>query len=246
MTLLEARHELHATTLRPEDASEEVRRLVDREEALGRWFREQVEFDRQVAMVIHQSVVPVGLRERILKGARVSGGGAWVWVAPAAGAAVALAACVLIGWVLLWPDGKGMPPWQSEALTAVAKVNYGLSGLDGRTGSLEAVKRMLAVSGSISPQRVPVFLSRLPTYGCKRVRIGGRPATIVCFKLPSGGEAHLVVLESAGLEGGVPEGRAKFEKRKNWSLASWSDGGQTYLLATTAGEAELRRLMGRA
>ena len=55
-----------------------------------------------------------------------------------------------------------------------------------------------------------------------------------------------MVQESAGQGGGVPEGRAKFEKRKNWSLASWSDGGQTSLLATTAGEEELRRLMGGA
>ncbi len=34
--------------------------------------------------------------------------------------------------------------------------------------------------------------------------------------------------------------------RGDWSLASWSDGGQTSLLATTAGEEELRRLMGEA
>ena len=32
----------------------------------------------------------------------------------------------------------------------------------------------------------------------------------------------------------------------SWSLASWSDGGQTSLLATTAGEEELGRLMGEA
>ena len=245
MTREEAKLELQAATLRPQDVSEEVRGMLEKDEDLKRWFQEQVTFDEEVARLMEGAVViPAGLRDRLVKGTEAGKGRAGIWVR--SGVVAALAACVVLGWALFWPDDSALEAWEAESLVAVAKVNYGLSRLDGRAGSLEAVKELLVKSGAVSPMRVPVLLSQLATHGCKRVQIRGRPATIVCFKLPAGGEAHLVVLESAGLGEGVPEGRAKFEKRKNWSLASWSDGGQTYLLATTAGEEELRRLMGEA
>ncbi len=245
MTREEAKLELQAATLRPQDVSEEVRGMMEKDEDLKRWFQEQVTFDEEVAALMEQAVViPEGLRDRLLNGAEQRGGKNWIWLR--SGVVAALAACVALGWALFWPDASHLEAWEAESLVAIAKVNYGLSRLDARAESLEVVKAILEKGGSVSPLRVPDSLSQLATYGCKRVRIGGRPATIVCFKLPAGGEAHLVVLESAGLGGGVPDGRAKFERRKNWSLASWSDGGQTYLLATTAGEEELRRLMGEA
>lgn len=240
----QARLELDATTLRPQEASDEVRDWLQGDVKLGEWYRARVAFDEQVAAAMEEVMIPAGLREKIVSGSRESVKRPVRWFVPTM--AAALAACVVLGWVFLWPDGEGMPSWQAESLVAVSALEHGLSRLDDRSGSLEAVKRVLVGSGSILPEKVPGVLGDLPTLGCKRVRIGGRPATIVCFKLPTGGEAHLVVLESAGLGGKMPEGRAKFEQRKNWSLASWSDGGQTYLLATTAGEKELRRLMGEA
>lgn len=238
----QAKLELDATTLRPQDASEEALAWMNNDEALAEWHQRRLAFDEKVSAAMKAMEAPEGLRERLLKGKETP---VTKWRSRAVlTVGAALAACVVLGWTLWLPDATGMPEWQAESLLAVAKVDSGFSPLDEREGSFEGVRDLLAKSGSIIPHRVPGCLGRSPTFGCKRVQIAGRPATIVCFKLASGGEAHLVVLNREGLDDAAPEGAPKIERSKKWAMASWSDGGQTYLLATTSGEEELRRLMG--
>lgn len=230
--------ELDASTLRPQDASDEARLAVKQNTELRDWLKQRTLFDEEIASVFTAPAVPAGLRDRLLSKAQPSKKKSNRWIMPSL---AAVAATLALGWSLFWPGNAQLPAWQSEAITSVAKVHYGMSRLDERAPTYEAVMQMLAATGSAAPQgSLPNSISTLPTFGCKRIQVGNRPATIICFKMPSGHEAHLVVMNTADLESKT----AQLSSSKNWNMATWSEGSQTFMLATTSDAAELKKLLG--
>jgi hypothetical protein len=237
----EARLELDATTLRPQDASPEVRAMLESDAELAAWHEKRTAFDEEVAAVLTNLPVADGLREKILRAAEMPAKRPVRWVTPTA---IAAAACVLFGWILLWPGNSAMAAWESQSLAAVAKVEYGVMRLDEREESLEAVKKHLTLAECPCPSALPAALAGLRTYGCKRVQIDGHAATIICFELQPGREAHLVVLDNTNLCDCPAQDAPCFKSAKNWSYAAWSHGSHAFMLATTADEAALKKLFG--
>jgi hypothetical protein len=189
----EARLELDATTLRPQDASPEARAQAANDPELAAWLEQRTAFDESVADAFQNLPVAPGLRESILSAAYARPHKSTRWLTPTL---IAAAACLAFGWTLFWPGNSAMAAWESESLAAVAKVEYGVLKLDEHAATLEAVKKLLNATGCPCPETVPTKLAGLPTYGCKRIRVDGRAATIICFELESGKEAHLVVMSS--------------------------------------------------
>ena len=60
--------------------------------------------------------------------------------------------------------------------------------------------------------------------------------------LDSGKEVHLVVMNTADL---LKQAKPQFSSQEEWNLATWSDGQQTFLLATTDNAAALKKLVGK-
>ena len=237
----EARLELDATTLRPQDASPEARAQAANDPELAAWLEQRTAFDESVADAFQNLPVAPGLRESILSAAYARPHKSTRWLTPTL---IAAAACLAFGWTLFWPGNSAMAAWESESLAAVAKVEYGVVKLDEHAATLEAVKKLLNATGCPCPETVPTKLAGLPTYGCKRIRVDGRAATIICFELESGKEAHLVVMSSQNLCDCPAQDTPCFKSAKNWSYASWSHGEQAFILATTADEAALKKLFG--
>jgi len=242
VTREEARLELDATTLRPQDASPEARAMLESDPQLAAWQAKRTEFDESAAKAF-AAPIPAELRKSILHNARQPAKRNGRWIAPALIAAIA--ACCVFGFTLLWPVNENLPAWQAESLAAVIKVEYGMSKLDGHAPNLDAVKKFLTATHSPSPQRLPGVIDQHATYGCKRIQVAGRPATIICFKLSGGKEAHLVVMDNSQLASAPPQMKPQFQSSKNWHMASWSDGNQCFLLITSAGEKELKKLLGQ-
>ncbi|OYW78170.1 MAG: hypothetical protein B7Z37_00590 [Verrucomicrobia bacterium 12-59-8] len=238
----EARLELDATTLRPQDTSPEARAMAESDPELGAWLKQRTAFDEQVAGAF-AATIPAGLRESILQNARRPAKRSTRWVLPTL---VAAAASVVVGWTMLWPVSNSMPGWQAESLAAVTKVEYGMSRVDHLSRDFEAIKKMLVADQSPTPVRLPGTVGSMPVLACKRIQIAGRVASIICFEIEPGKEAHLVVMDGTGLSDLPPQLQPQFKSSKNWNMASWSDGSQTFLLATTAGEAALKKLFGLA
>jgi hypothetical protein len=230
--------ELDATTLRPQDASEEARLAAEQDATLASWLKQRTLFDEQMAAAFAVPAMPAGLRDLILSKAQQPKRRSVRWLLPSL---ASVAAALALGWSLCWPGNAEMPAWQADAIASVAKLQYGMSRLDQRAPTLDAVKQMLAAKGAPLPAgTLPGTFSALPTYGCKRIQVGNRPASIICFKMPSGHEAHLVVMDTADLESKA----AHFSSSKNWNMATWSEGKQTFMLATTSDAAELKKLLG--
>ncbi|MDI1311506.1 hypothetical protein [Prosthecobacter sp.] len=236
----EARLELDATTLRPQDASPEARAMAESDLELGAWLKKRTVFDEQVAEAFAASI-PAGLRESILQNARRPAKRPIRWVLPTLAAA---AAAVAIGWTILWSVSNHMPAWQAESLAAVTKVESGMSKVDHMSRDFEAIKKMLVADQSPTPLRLPGTVGGMPVLACKCIKVAGRKASIICFEIEPGKEAHLVVVDNTGLPDPPPQLQPQFKNSKNWNMASWSDGSQTFLLATTADEAALKKLFG--
>ncbi|MBV6498368.1 MAG: hypothetical protein CJBNEKGG_00590 [Prosthecobacter sp.] len=239
MTHEEARLELDATTLRPQDLSEEARTLLEQDAALAAWTDRRRSFDERVAGAMPEEV-PAGLRERLLvldAGSRHR----TVWKRTPWFAAAA--AVLLLGGLLVRPGPGPETSWQDEAMVVVRQLEHGRTRLTERAGSLEALRGYLDARHSPSPGRMPGRMDQTRTFGCKLIQAGGHPATIICFQLEDGREAHLVIIENAGPRGRPPE-EPKLTALDGWNLAAWSDGPVSYLLATTADAAALKRLLG--
>jgi hypothetical protein len=238
----EAKLELDATTLRPEDASEEVRAMVSEDPALARWADRRTRFDTAVSEAFSRMEVPLDLRESILA-AKAGAGSRSLRPAWVKSAFLLAAACLAVGFFALqFVQGK-VPAWQSESLAAVMAIDDGSALLDEAKDDLDEIRRLLTASGSVAPQHIPATVAALQALGCKRVQIGKEPATVICFMLESGHEAHLLVMNSARPDLG---NQPQFSSDKGWSMATWSDGQQTFFLATSDNSAVLRRLLGHS
>lgn len=237
----EAKLELDATTLRPQDASEEARAMLESDAELTAWHQKRTAFDEQVSGVLAASI-PAGLRQNILQSTAQNTRRKVRWITPTI--LTAAAACIAGAWLLLWPGNSAMAAWESESLAAVARVEYGMTPLDAEAENYEAVKALLIQKNDPSPKSLPATLASLRTYGCKRIEIDGRAASIICFQIETGKEAHLVVFDNADLESRPEQDSPSFKSSKNWNYAAWSHGSQSFMLATTAGEAALKKLFG--
>ncbi|MFN7561641.1 MAG: hypothetical protein ACK5TH_07675, partial [Prosthecobacter sp.] len=159
----EARLELDATTLRPEDASPQARAMLASDPKLAAWQAKRRALDEEVAESFESLPVMAGLKDSILKAAYDQPARRPMrWLAPTA---VAAAACVLFGWTLLWPGNSAMAAWESESLHAIAKVEHGLMRLDARAESLDDVKKHLTASECPCPSALPPALAHLRTLG---------------------------------------------------------------------------------
>lgn len=246
----EARLELDATTLRPQDASPEAREMARSDAELAAWLEKRTAFDESVAHAFQGLSAPAAFKADLLHSmaqqaaAPVASrrGRSVVW--GVASSLIAAAACVAVGWTLLWPSSSAMAAWEAQSLSAVAKVEYGMARLDEHASNYEAVRALLSRQEQPCPNAVPSSLQQLRTYGCKRISVEGRPATLICFQLAPGKEAHLVVMSKEGLCDCPADDKPCFKAAKNWRYASWSHNGQAFLLATTADEALLKQLFG--
>ncbi len=238
MTHEEARLELDATTLRPQDLSEEARTLLERDTALAAWTDRRRNFDERMAGAMPEEV-PAGLRERLLA---LDAGSRHRTVWKRTPLLAAAAVLFLAGLLVRQGPGPGTS-WQDEAMVVVRQLEHGRTRLTERAGNLEALRGYLDARHSPSPGRMPGRMDQTRTFGCKLIQVGGHPATIICFQLEEGREAHLVIIENAGSRERPPE-EPKLAALDGWNLAAWSDGPVSYLLATTADAAALKRLLG--
>lgn len=237
MTPEEARLQLDATTLRPQDASAEAHAMVERDAELGAWVAARTEFDEHVAAAMENLPIPGNLHERLL---RMSGAPAPMKrrVMPQILKYFAAAAVLLFVAGTWWMQNAKAKGWQAEALAKVQLVEHGMSPLQHRSRDLEELKQTLLAEGSMSPAHLPATLAKLHTYGCRTIEVAGKPATIVCFELVPGKEVHLVVMNQSDLHSPPPQNAPLFASSGRWTMATWSDGPQSFMLATSA-EAEL-------
>jgi hypothetical protein len=208
--------------------------------ALAAWFAREQAHAAAVAAKLRELAPPAGLREAILAGGRVSGGGAaprlhWTpWLAVAA--AVALLATA---GVALWPGrAAAVEPLAQFALAdALEPTKHG--GHGEMAGALQAMLRNRA---NRLARGFPVDFSALRRNGCRTVSVAGRDVLEVCFER-DGQWFHCYIARVEDFPGPPAAGSPLFARTGKVSAAIWTDGPHRIVLASTAGLDAIKRLL---
>lgn len=207
-----------------------------RDPALGEWFEREQKLDRVVAEKLRAVAPPLGLRNTILTGARVSSPSRSVWHQPT-WMGLAAAAVIAVGTALGWPRLQARVEADKAAAWAMDDTLHGQHG-----GAGEAVAKLESFLGNSSTRlagaTLPVTPEQLRATGCRTIRFGGRDVAEICF-VHAGTEYHLYVMTGAPRLPASP----KILEQPGAAAAAWSDGHYGYILATAAGTSALKALL---
>ncbi len=90
---------------------------------------------------------------------------------------------------------------------------------------------------------LPVALRDNVAEGCRVVHWNGQSVTLICFVFNGRDHVDLFVLNSTRFHGFAPSQTPEFARTDGLMTASWTRGDRTYLLATSGGEAVLRKYL---
>jgi hypothetical protein len=90
---------------------------------------------------------------------------------------------------------------------------------------------------------LPLALRDHPAEGCRVVNWNGQRVTLICYVLNGGDHLDLFVLDRARFRGFTRTETPEFARTDGLMTASWTRGNKTYLLATSGGEALLRKYL---
>jgi len=121
--------------------------------------------------------------------------------------------------------------------------------MDLETADQEQIRAFLASRQSPTNYVLPAGMSEVKATGCLATKWQGQPVSMICFHtgqpLAAGQTSDLFLFVVAA--GALPDAPASatptFSQLNRLAVASWQADGNTYLLATEHGEAELRKLL---
>jgi hypothetical protein len=209
-----------------------------RDPELRGWFEREQSRDKIIAAKLKSVPIPVGLRESILAGGKMSASRrSWwqqpVWLAMAASLAVLIAA------VAAWPLRGPHVDWNQLTVQilddAAHDELHGSHGLAAK--NLVAMLSQPTTKLSAPP---PIDLSRLKTEGCRILTVAGHEVMEVCFGR-NGGEFHFYVM-ALPTSRDVPNG-PRFTSHNGIHSVLWADGRNLYVLASTQDDAALKALL---
>jgi hypothetical protein len=206
---------------------------------LRAWFERDQAFSAAMAEKLRTVATPAGLREAILAGARLGATTPW-WrrratFAIAAGIAILLSVGSFV-FRLARPAGStDLPEF------AMNFAGRGFIGLQEHSADVEKLKSWLASQQAPLPARIPPELAQLQSLGCRTVDFQGKNISIICFE--KGREFHLFVARRSDFPGLLASAAPRFNVRRGWASAAWSDESNHYVLVSDAGESAVKRLL---
>jgi len=119
--------------------------------------------------------------------------------------------------------------------------------MDLETADANEIRTFLAARQSPANYTLPAALGGIKTTGCLATKWQGRPVSMICFHtgkpLAPGqtSDLFLFVIARDSLPGAPADSSPTFAQINRLAMASWSENGNTYLLATEHGEEVLRK-----
>jgi hypothetical protein len=246
MTREQAKEYLSALRVRGEDEADptfqEALELARKDTELGSWLAQQREFDNILYQKFASIPPPKGLKETILESLDRTGRPIQSWRAGwlALAATIVLAALLLSQRVDLFRgSSRKFQSFRSDALAMVA-VKPGPI-LDLETPSLETAEAFIAAHDAPRLEQFPKKLQAMATAGCRVFVWRHHPASLTCFRLPSGNLLHAVVISADAV--GKADMPARPSSENGWHLMFQKKAGLLVMWASQAPMEELKQFI---
>jgi hypothetical protein len=246
MTREEAKEYLSVVRPNGADAADpdlrEALELAKKDSELGYWLARQLEFDDILIESFSSIHPPGGLRENILESIEKTVRPAQFWRTGwlALTAAVGLAALLLSQRFDLFRGPS--EPFRSFYADALAMVRVKpMPKLDLETPSLGNAEAFIKQHDAPRLSEFPQKLQAMATAGCRVFVWRQHPASLTCFRLPSGYLLHVVVISEDALGNSkLPAGPYSDD---GWNMMLQNKNGLIVMWASQAPMEELKQLV---
>lgn len=204
--------------------------------ALSRWLEQEQALDNAVARKLKAIAPPPGLRETLLAGGRASRRSSRGRYSLPTWLALAACVAVVLGLAFAWPAYRAGAERERLASLVIEDTLHAAHGSSGAESS-KLQSYLETTTGKLTGAPMPVALNRLETTGCRTLSLGGHELAEVCFAR-AGKEYHFYVTTRLG-----GSAKPKFTEHDGIVAATWSDAGNSYILATTSGVEALKSLL---
>jgi hypothetical protein len=213
---------------------------MDRDSELKKWFEEQQGVDRAIRDKLASLEPPADLQAKIL--ARIRGEKIRRFALPPVW--LAAAACLVVGGIaLFYSTRQGAPDRFQEFKTdALAMVSaQGGPTLDLWTSNLSETESYLKDHQAPYDEALPARLKSMETAGCRAFVWKDYPASLTCFRLPSGMLLHLVVINRDAMgNANIPVG---MKSMGEWHVMFQQKDGMLMMWATRAPMDQLKQMV---
>ncbi len=211
--------------------------LAEHDPELAAWFKREQELDGVVCEKLCECRAPESLKTSIIAGRRLVGQDIR-WKSPQLFALAALLIIFLGIAVLIYPGRTGSPgtavvqkSFEAFRSEMVKLVNHGFD-LDVRSGDLKELDTWFMEHATPLVSSESTRHLSQNAMGCKSLEWGGKPVSLVCYRMGEGKVLHLFVMDLKNeVVAGLPRENTKLlESVERLSTASWQENGKAYLL----------------
>jgi len=212
------------------------------DQELDRWFRDHCAVQTVIRNKFREITVPEGLKEQIISERRVKLAG------PTKRAVLVASLCILLALLI---SGISLRFWRHQEDTTftnfqarmVKTVARAYPPMDVETSDPKQIRDTLAQKGG--PDYVlPARFDKVSYTGCAVLPWQGKPVSMVCFNSGKTSvtkpDLFLFVINRADVPRAPKSAKPQFAKLGALTVASWTNGDKTYLLAGAEDEASLR------
>lgn len=224
--------------------------LSERDAELKAWFKNHCAVYSALRNKFQAIAVPEGLKEQIIAERKVNVRPQWQRVAVGIAAVVVILAVTARPLITSWLEerkARSFPAFLDNA-ASIALWDY---GMDVNTDNLDKIRALFAERKGIADYALPQNLTNnAAAIGCVASSWHGKPVSLICFRsgkpLPPNQKSDLwlfIVEQDAPIGAPKPSSTPQISKVNRLTMASWTSGNRTYVLAADGNEDFLKKFL---
>ena len=208
---------------------------------VAQWWAEQQELDDLIALKLVSTPVPSDLKMRLTAWEQRSlRRTTWSRAALLLAASIVAAAVMFSSWRGPFQPAVSLADYRDEMVSFV-KVT---PKLELESSDLSRLQEFLAKANAPAHFNIPEKLKDLGPLGCRVLRFHGHDVSLICFERAEGKLVHLLVIEVAAVAKADGATNPQYAAEGEWTTATWTEGGHTYLVTTKGDRTLLEKYVG--
>ncbi len=222
---------------------QEALRKVEADPELAQWWKAERELDAIIAAKLTSTQLPADLKSRLLSPAPMRTRvvrSSWSRAVLAAAASIVVLGVIFSSWRGPFQTAVSLADYREEMVSFI-KVP---PNLELQSSDLARLKTFLEKADAPAQFALPKNLQAYEPVGCRVLRFRRHDVSLVCFKIGGDRLAHLFVADAKSVPTKGSASAPVFAAENDWMTATWTENGQSYLLAVRGDRAAAERFLG--